>query len=183
VYVPSTISLPLAETANLQSPKSVLPVVVFLHGGSFLYGSPDIFNGSLLAEAEGLIVVTPAYRLGPFGWLNLDINGSSAAGRLSLGLQDQQSALRWVQAHIRSFGSVLRRHIFRICYAYILIVLWVLSYFFRGDPHRVMLVGNLFVKSNPLSIFPHAHMPNILLVTMWFDEQGRVLGPFLCVYT
>ena len=45
------------------------PVLVFLHGGSFLWGSSSVFDGSKLAAAEGMVVVSLNYRLGALGML------------------------------------------------------------------------------------------------------------------
>jgi para-nitrobenzyl esterase len=47
---------------------SLLPVMVFIHGGSFLTGSATkrVYNGAYLAE-RGVVVVTINYRLGAFG--------------------------------------------------------------------------------------------------------------------
>jgi len=48
-----------------------LPVYVFIHGGSYILGSPNssMINGVDLAAEKGVVVVTLAYRLGALGFL------------------------------------------------------------------------------------------------------------------
>jgi len=43
-----------------------LPVMVFIHGGDFIGGSAQIYNGFVLAQ-RNVVVVTFNYRLGPLG--------------------------------------------------------------------------------------------------------------------
>lgn len=43
-----------------------LPVMVFIHGGDFIGGSSQIYNGFVLAQ-RNVVVVTFNYRLGPLG--------------------------------------------------------------------------------------------------------------------
>lgn len=81
------------------------PVMVWVHGGGFQFGSSanPAIDGTALAR-KGVIVVTLNYRLGVFGFFahpDLDREGPSG----DYGLQDQQAALRWVQRNIASFGG------------------------------------------------------------------------------
>ena len=43
------------------------PVVVFIHGESFDYGTGNAYDGSVMAAVGHVIVVTLNYRLGPLG--------------------------------------------------------------------------------------------------------------------
>lgn len=95
---------------NVYAPKKAkgkLPVMVWFHGGAFINGSGNIYNGSKLANTANAIVVTVNYRLGPFGWLALPglaaerSDGSTG----NYGLMDQQAALRWVKSNIGGFGG------------------------------------------------------------------------------
>lgn len=84
-----------------------LPVMVWFHGGAFINGSGNVYDGRRLANTARAIVVTVNYRLGPFGWLALPglaaerSDGSTG----NYGLMDQQAALRWVKRNIRRFGG------------------------------------------------------------------------------
>ncbi|MFD7071137.1 carboxylesterase/lipase family protein [Streptomyces sp. NPDC059913] len=80
-----------------------LPVIVWIHGGSLMYGSGDMYGPDRLASA-GAVVVSVNYRLGVMGFLS----STAVAGADGLGLQDQQAALRWVRANAGSFGGDAR---------------------------------------------------------------------------
>jgi para-nitrobenzyl esterase len=82
-----------------------LPVMVWLHGGSFLVGESDDYNPAALVR-DGVIVVTVNYRLGALGFLADAALASRAGGATGdYGLEDQQAALRWVQRNIGRFGG------------------------------------------------------------------------------
>ena len=81
------------------------PVMVWLHGGGFQFGtgSSRQFEGTPLAR-KGVVVVTLNYRVGVLGFLAhpaLDLEGPSG----DYGLQDQLAALHWVKANIARFGG------------------------------------------------------------------------------
>jgi para-nitrobenzyl esterase len=80
----------------------VLPVMVWIHGGSYTTGSGDlaIFDPARLAAENRVVVVSVTYRLGLFGFLATR-NGRPA----NLGLLDQLEAFRWVQRNIAAFGG------------------------------------------------------------------------------
>ncbi|MDR8409853.1 carboxylesterase family protein [Nonomuraea sp. 3-1Str] len=77
-----------------------LPVIVWIHGGSLMYGTGDMYGPQRLA-AGGAVVVSMNYRLGVMGFLANDAVG----GEGSFGLQDQQAALRWVRKNVAAFGG------------------------------------------------------------------------------
>ena len=83
------------------------PVLVWVHGGGFTGGrsfSPDQ-DGARFAR-DGVICVTVAYRLGVFGFLDMEpLLGPAYAGSANNGLLDVMAALRWVQANIAAFGG------------------------------------------------------------------------------
>ncbi|MHA3703137.1 carboxylesterase/lipase family protein [Jatrophihabitans sp. YIM 134969] len=85
-------------------PSGSAPVYVYVHGGSFLYGSGTgpWCDGAPLAREHGVVVVTLNYRLGLLGNLWLGDHDPSAA---DLGLQDVVAALRWVRENIGAFGG------------------------------------------------------------------------------
>jgi para-nitrobenzyl esterase len=88
------------------------PVMVWIHGGSFIFGSggEPTYDGRRLSEATGSIVVTLNYRLGPFGFLaHGDLAAEDAAHPSTgmYGLEDQRAALAWTNANIAAFGGNL----------------------------------------------------------------------------
>jgi len=85
-----------------------LPVMIWIHGGSFVAGNAGdpLFDGSKLAQA-GVVVITLNYRLGAFGWLAHPAlaEGASNSRFANYGMMDQIAALRWVHENIRAFGG------------------------------------------------------------------------------
>ena len=84
------------------------PVLVWIHGGSLVggAGSDPIHDGSALA-AQGVMVVSINYRLGPLGWLaHPALSAESDQGASgNYGLLDQIQALRWVRDNIGALGG------------------------------------------------------------------------------
>ena len=81
------------------------PVMFWIHGGAYLQGSANDFDGSVLAAENDVVVVCVNYRLGIFGYLDLSRFGPAFAGSANLGCQDQIAALRWVKDNIHAFGG------------------------------------------------------------------------------
>ncbi|MCP4303857.1 MAG: carboxylesterase family protein [bacterium] len=79
-----------------------LPVMVFIHGGSFINGASSlpIYGGAALAASGRVVVVTLNYRLGALGFLS---GIEALAG--NYGFLDQQLALTWVRDTIAVFGG------------------------------------------------------------------------------
>lgn len=83
-----------------------LPVMLWIHGGSFYIGSgsQEVYNGCYLAASGRAVVVTFNYRLGALGFLRLtDISDIPSSG--NEGLLDQVAALEWVRKNISAFGG------------------------------------------------------------------------------
>ena len=91
---------------SAQSSDERRPVMVWIHGGGFQFGtgSDPRTDGALLAQ-KGVILVSLNYRLGVFGFFAHPQLRSE--GRLSgnFGIHDQIAALKWVQANIAKFGG------------------------------------------------------------------------------
>jgi len=84
-----------------------LPVMVWIYGGGFTGGmtSAPAYDGTRLAE-KGVVLVSVAYRLGPFGFLaHPELSRDSGKGSGNYGLQDMIAGLQWVKANIAKFGG------------------------------------------------------------------------------
>ncbi len=91
-----------------KTPDERLPVMVWIHGGAFNFGSgsqPE-YNGRNLAK-KGVVLVTINYRLGPLGFLVHPLLSKESTHNTSgnYGLLDQIAALKWVQKNIAAFGG------------------------------------------------------------------------------
>uniref|UniRef100_A0A8C5Z4P0 Carboxylic ester hydrolase n=1 Tax=Marmota marmota marmota TaxID=9994 RepID=A0A8C5Z4P0_MARMA len=80
---------------------SNLPVMVWIHGGALVVGSASMYDGSILAAIENVLVVTIQYRLGVLGFFST--GDQHATG--NWGFLDQVATLRWVQQNIAHFGG------------------------------------------------------------------------------
>ncbi len=82
-----------------------LPVMVWIHGGSYIAGAGDapVYNPRALVSEQDVIVVSITYRLGLLGFLG----GNERPA--NLGLLDQLAALKWIQRNIAAFGGDPRR--------------------------------------------------------------------------
>ena len=84
------------------------PVMVWLHGGAFGYGSGNraVTDGANLARRGDVVVVSVNHRLNIFGFLHLaDIGGPAWAHSGNAGMLDIVAALRWVRDNIKPFGG------------------------------------------------------------------------------
>lgn len=61
-----------------------------------------LYNGSHLAEQEGVVVVAINYRLSAFSFSPVKLGGKVLANN---GFKDQREAMRWVRQHIAAFGG------------------------------------------------------------------------------
>jgi len=92
-------------TPASEDPGKALPVMVWIHGGSFIWGESNDYDPDQLVK-DGVIVVTVNYRLGALGFLaHPALAGRPGGPAGDYGLMDQQSALRWVKSNIAKFGG------------------------------------------------------------------------------
>ncbi|KAF8686255.1 Alpha beta-hydrolase [Rhizoctonia solani] len=97
------------KLAYLYSPTSAkagakLPVVAYIHGGGFFFGSsPQFPMYDWVAQDQNVIAVSMNYRLHLFGFL--DGLAVRADGTPNAGLLDQRAALLWIKRHISKFGG------------------------------------------------------------------------------
>ena len=91
------------------------PILVWIHGGSFLAGSADTgIDMETVARNfvfKGVTLITINYRLGPLGFMSINRNGKVEG---NFGIWDMKLALEWVQRNIKQFN---------------------------GDPSRVTIIG------------------------------------------
>ncbi|MDE3199722.1 MAG: carboxylesterase/lipase family protein [Acidobacteriota bacterium] len=94
---------------NIWAPsgKGPFPVYIWIHGGGFTGGRAfdPLFDGTALAQ-QGTVCVTVAYRLGAFGFLDLEpMLGPEFASSANNALRDLIAAFDWVQKSISAFGG------------------------------------------------------------------------------
>lgn len=86
-----------------------LPVMVWIHGGSNVWGYAAQYDGSQLSTGQDVLVVVLQYRLGPLGFFAHEAIRETAETDLdraaNFALLDQTAALEWVQANIAAFGG------------------------------------------------------------------------------
>ena len=117
-------------------PAAPAPVLLFIHGGNFHDGYAGgyeldggmLYDGQRYVNTTGQLVVVINYRLGALGFLYLGPSKHSAIEG-NFGLQDQVTAMTWVQRNIAAFG---------------------------GDPARVTLMGQ---SAGAMSISAHLTRP------------------------
>jgi para-nitrobenzyl esterase len=94
------------------------PVMFYIHGGGFTFGSAYELasqDGAQMARHHDVVSVTVNHRLNILGFLDLSEFGGPAYGdSVNVGMTDLVAALRWVRDNIANFG---------------------------GDPDRVMIYG------------------------------------------
>ncbi|XP_068205391.1 neuroligin-1-like [Palaemon carinicauda] len=93
------------EASYMDAAMMAYPVVVFLQGESFEWGSSSLYDGSVLAALGKVIVVTLNYRLGILGFFNANADPVGRPTVANYGLMDQLAALHWVQENIVRFGG------------------------------------------------------------------------------
>lgn len=156
------------------------PVIVWVYGGSNItgYTGDPVYDGSALAKSQNAVVVSVAYRVGIFGFLNVAQlkTGHAEDDSGDFALLDIVKGLEFVQRNIASFG---------------------------GDPGRVTLMGQsagavnvyalltspmLAARAKPLfqrvvalsggistaATLPKGSIPGILPASLW-ARRGNML--------
>ncbi len=86
-----------------------LPVMMWIHGGSNVWGRAGQYDGATLAAKQNVIVVIVQYRLGALGWLAHPALRESAAiaddASANFALLDHVRALEWIRDDIGAFGG------------------------------------------------------------------------------
>lgn len=91
-----------------KTPKDNLPVLVWIYGGGFSFGSTSepVYSGENLAK-KGVILVSVAYRVGQMGFLAHPELSAESPNHVSgnYGLLDMIAGLQWIQKNIKAFGG------------------------------------------------------------------------------
>ncbi|MEP9360209.1 carboxylesterase family protein [Sphingomonas sp. KR3-1] len=105
--------VPMAEdclTLDVTAPANArgAPVMVWIHGGTLIWGSghSEMYDGREFAK-RGVVLVSVNYRLGVLGYLaHPELSKESPDGVSgNYGLLDQIQALHWVRENIAAFGG------------------------------------------------------------------------------
>src|SRR6476469_3133851 len=85
------------------------PVMFYIHGGGFSFGSAYELasqDGAQLARHHDVVSVTVNHRLNVLGFLDLsEFGGSAYADSVNVGMTDLVAALSWVHENIANFGG------------------------------------------------------------------------------
>lgn len=91
-----------------KSSKEKIPVLVWIYGGGFSFGSTAEpgYDGTKLAQ-KGVVLVSIAYRVGQLGFLAHPELSAENPNHVSgnYGLLDQIAGLQWIQENIAAFGG------------------------------------------------------------------------------
>lgn len=90
------------------TPGDAKPVMVWVHGGAYIFGaaSQKLFDGQSLVSGGDVVLVTINYRLGAFGFLDLSrFSTPEHPFDSNLAVRDVLLALHWVQDNIAAFGG------------------------------------------------------------------------------
>lgn len=84
-----------------------LPVMIWIHGGAYTFGSggAPLYDGGNLARDGEVVVVSINHRLQAFGFTDLSAFGPAFADAGNAGLLDVEAAVAWVKRNIAAFGG------------------------------------------------------------------------------
>lgn len=86
-----------------------LPVMVWIHGGSNVWGAAEDYDGSILAKSGNVIVVTLQYRVGALGFMAHEALRADARDErdrsANFATLDLIAGLEWVRDNIAAFGG------------------------------------------------------------------------------
>jgi para-nitrobenzyl esterase len=85
------------------------PVMFYIHGGGFSFGSSyelPSHEGAQMARHHDVVQISVNHRLNSLGFLDLsEIGGSEYADSVNVGMTDLVAALKWVHENIANFGG------------------------------------------------------------------------------
>ena len=92
----------------LEKENKAIPVLVWIYGGGFSFGSTSepVYTGEMLAR-KGVVLVSIAYRVGQLGFLAHPELSAESPHQVSgnYGLLDMIAGLEWIQKNIKAFGG------------------------------------------------------------------------------
>ena len=96
----------LCENIRSQLIYVSVPVLVYFHGGGYVYGNPASWPfDHWVDQSPNVVIVSVYYRLSSFGFLALPALRDPTYGDLNAGFLDQIESLRWVKKNIAAFGG------------------------------------------------------------------------------
>lgn len=110
LYKQSEECLNLNIWVNSTSKNKKKPVLVYIHGGGWLYGGTvdPLYNGQFFVQNNpDIILVTVTYRMGMMGMINLSSFPDSKEYETSInnGILDLVQSLKWLKDNISAFGG------------------------------------------------------------------------------
>ena len=84
------------------------PVMVWLHGGGYSAGSPNMipYDGANLARKHDVVVISITHRLNVFGFAYLaELGGERFADASNAGMKDIIAGLQWIHDNVGNFGG------------------------------------------------------------------------------
>lgn len=100
-----TLNVWAAESVSTDDPR---PVMVWVHGGAYMFGatSQPMYDGRSLAENGEIVLVSVGYRLGALGFADLSrFSTDTETFETNVALRDILFALAWVRDNIAAFGG------------------------------------------------------------------------------
>ncbi|EIW79934.1 alpha beta-hydrolase [Coniophora puteana RWD-64-598 SS2] len=84
-----------------------LPVLVYIHGGAYLFGNPAAYPfDPWVQQSPNVIIASIYYRLDSLGFLASPAwTSDSTLGDFNAGFLDQVESLKWIQRYISKFGG------------------------------------------------------------------------------
>jgi len=136
------------------------PVMLWLHGGGFHFGSGSdpMTDGKALAKKGDIVLVSVNHRLNILGYLDLSACGEKYAQSANAGMLDVVKALEWINKNIKNFG---------------------------GDPSNVTIfgesggggkVGTLMCMPKAKGLFHKAIIQSGTLVNVMTKKKSQALG-------
>ncbi len=93
---------------NSLDKSSKKPVMVWIHGGSFVSGSGIemmAYDGDNMAKYHDVVFITLNHRLNILGYLDMSSFDSKYENSVNAGIADLVEALKWVRDNIEGFGG------------------------------------------------------------------------------